>query len=456
MVTKMKKVKTITIVLAIILVTLIAFAGVYIQTQNRMENKIKDYNLGRELEGRRVIEIKVSTGDSTTDSEEKEKTQNPEVLTEENYEIVKKTIETRLKNLKAQDYMISLNKQDGTIRVELEENASTDMYAYFLTANSNVKIVEKDTKAELISDSMVKKAKYNYVTDKDGKYQTYLEVILTNDGQAKIEELSNEYAFLASEIEQIEAANKENTESKEENNNGNSQNNESENNTKKVTALNIGDSEYSIEKIEKNKLIIKIGNATTNATSANNSVAAASELALLINSGKYPVEYKINTNRYTYSDITKNQILYFALIVLVMIFVVLTICTVKYKTKGLLCAISFIGFIAVYSLLLRYTNTLITIEGMGAIILIIVINLILNQKVLYKVQKVDMVKEAVNNTYKEMFLKLIPVMIISVVFSFMRWSNINSFGIIMFWGLVLIAIYNIIVTKTLLQLKENK
>ena len=39
---KMKKVKILTITLAIILVTAISFGGIYIQTQNRMENKIKN------------------------------------------------------------------------------------------------------------------------------------------------------------------------------------------------------------------------------------------------------------------------------------------------------------------------------------------------------------------------------------------------------------------------------
>ena len=44
---KMKKVKITTIILAIILVTLVAFGGIYIKTQNRMENKVKDYSFGR-------------------------------------------------------------------------------------------------------------------------------------------------------------------------------------------------------------------------------------------------------------------------------------------------------------------------------------------------------------------------------------------------------------------------
>ena len=62
----MKKVKILTIVLAIILVTLIAFGGIYVQTQNRMENKVKDYELGRELKSQRVIELKIK--ETSTDN----------------------------------------------------------------------------------------------------------------------------------------------------------------------------------------------------------------------------------------------------------------------------------------------------------------------------------------------------------------------------------------------------
>ena len=47
-------------------------------------------------------------------------------------------------------------------------------------------------------------------------------------------------------------------------------------------------------------------------------------------------------------------------------------------------------------------------------------------------------------------------MIITVVFCFSGWTNLSSFGMIMFWGLALLALYNVIVTKTLLKLDENK
>ena len=89
----MKNVKITTIILAIILVVLVGFGGVYIKTQNRMEDKVKEYSFGRELDVERLIELKISDG-----SEEESTAPNPEDLTVENYEIVKKTIEKRLES----------------------------------------------------------------------------------------------------------------------------------------------------------------------------------------------------------------------------------------------------------------------------------------------------------------------------------------------------------------------
>ena len=177
---------------------------------------------------------------------------------------------------------------------------------------------------------------------------------------------------------------------------------------------------------------------------------------MLINSGKYPVIYDTYSNRYIYDDINSNTVLYIALAIIAILLVTLIVITIKYRLKGLLSSFSIIGFIAVLLLLLRYTNILITIETIGAIIITIIINIVINIAILNKVQKINSVNEAVNNTYKEIFLKLIPVMIISIVFCFSGWTNLNNFGMAMFWGFVLIPIYNIIITKTLLKLMEEK
>ena len=448
----MKKVKITTIILAIILIVIVAFGGVYIKTQNRMEDKIKEYSLGRELKGERLIELKVSDG-----STEGKTAPAEEDLTVENYETVKKTIEKRLKSLKAQDYTISLNKENGVIRVELPENDQTDDYAYYLIASGKVEIKEKDTSTELLNEKMVKKAQYTYTSNADGEYQVYLEIILTEDGQAKIEDIQNNYAILKDDVDAAEASTKSDDSSETKDNAEQTTENtdaSSEEKTKKVAKLSIAGTDYDIDKIEKNKIRVKMGTQTSNTTTVNNSMAKAAELTMLINSGKYPIDYEVQNNRFVHSDITNEQLLYFAgAVVLLVLFIVLTI---KYKSKGFLVSVSCVGFIALLSLLLRYTNVIISIEGIGAIILAILIDLKLSQMMLNKTKILNVVSEAVTSSYKELFLKLVPIMIITIVFCFSGWTNLSSFGMIMFWGFVLIAVYNIIVTKTLLKLSENK
>ena len=434
----MKTIKIITIILAIILITMIAFGGVYIRTQNRMENKVKSYDFGREIKGGRIVELKVNDEN------------NEEIRTQENYEIVKKTIEQRLKNLGAQDYTISLNTTDGTIVVELEENSNTDTYVYFLTADGKVQIKEEDSENELLSDEMVKKTTYTYTANAEGEYQVYMELYLTEEGQAKIEEIKNNYAIFEDEVEEIEASreDEEETENEEtENVETTEQTEENNEETRKIAKLTIAGSEYSIDKIEKDVIRVKIGDETSNTTYVNNYINIAIELALLTNSGKYPIEYEMENNRLVYSDITNKQLLYFAISVAAVIFIIFIVLIIQYKMKGLLVSLSYIGFISILLLVLRYANVSISIEGIGAIVVTLIINFIVNKALL---------EGATHTEYKNVLLKLMPVIIISLVFSFAKWSNLSSFGMIMFWGLLIIVIYNLAVTKTLLKLKESK
>lgn len=483
----MKKVKILTIVLAIILVTLIAFGGIYLPTQNRMENKVKDYELGRELDSQRVIELKIketSTDNSKensseeTTSTENESTENK--LTEKDYENAKKIMEKRLQALGAQDYTISLDKENGTVRVELAENDNVDMYIYYLYASQKITIKDTDSKDILLNDDMIKGAKYSYSNDSKGAYQVYEEIELTKDGQAKLNELLNDYALLATDVTEIENAKKasesestktestseENTESTENTDEQNTESTETQSTTeetssnsettKKTAKLYVNDTTYDISKIEKGKITVKIGASSSNTTSVNNNISKAAEIAMLENAGKLPADYEVDTNRYEYSSITQKEIIYFAIVMIAILVITLLVYCVIYKKSGILASISFVGFVASFSLLIRYTNVAISIEGISAIIIVMIINLIINREILSKTKKMNLVNEAVKSTYKNIYLKLIPVGILTIVFCLSKWESLSSFGMIMFWGLVLTAIYNVIVTRTLLNLKENK
>ena len=485
----MKKVKIITIILAIIAITLVAFGGVYIQTQNRMENKVKDYQLGKELEGERVIELKITSDsddsentetseetdgtteentenaeatDSTAEEAESEQTTVIDAETLEKCKTVKKTIENRLKALGSQDYTISLNEQDGTIRVEFPEDDSVDSYAYFLYATLNIDVKDEETEEELISDSMIKKATYSYGSDNSGAYQVYLELELNKDGQAKLKEIQNNYAILSTEVQEIEDAKEDEEESTDESSQGSETETSAEGETtenteptKKIAKLYIDGTEFDVDRIEGNKIRVMMGSKTSNTTNLNNYLAQAAEISMMENSGKYPISYEIVTNRYEFSNITKTDLMYFAIAIAIILLVILLVYCIIYKSAGILASFSFIGFVAIFSLLLRYTNVAISIEGIAAIIITILLNLKLNQELLSRTKKINMVKEAMKATYKNIFLMIIPIMILTIVFCFAKWSSLNSFGLIMFWGIILVAIYNYIVTRTLLMLREK-
>lgn len=57
----MKKIKTVTIILAILLVTMIAFFGIYVPVQNRMENQVKSNSYAMDLKGSRMIRLTLNT-----------------------------------------------------------------------------------------------------------------------------------------------------------------------------------------------------------------------------------------------------------------------------------------------------------------------------------------------------------------------------------------------------------
>ena len=59
-----------------------------------------------------------------------------------------------------------------------------------------------------------------------------------------------------------------------------------------------------------------------------------------------------------------------------------------------------------------------------------------------------------NETFIKYLKMEIPIDIIACLYTFVAWTPISSMGMILFWGAVLFAIYNIILTKVLIT--ENK
>ena len=69
--------------------------------------------------------------------------------------------------------------------------------------------------------------------------------------------------------------------------------------------------------------------------------------------------------------------------------------------------------------------------------------LLKNIKINKEEQKENAVNKATSKTYIDFFIRIIPVCIIVIAFCFIQWTPISSFGMISFWGLAIIAIYNV-------------
>ena len=442
----------ISVVVIILLLSLISFAGIYVKDKNAMKNVIPEYKLGTDLHGARNILVKVddstttkkydsdgnlvkdsSDGDENNENitEVEEKVNPDELRTADNYEAVKNIIEARLKYMKVEDYLLRFDESTGDISLEVPENSSTDYIAQYAITKGEFKIVDNDTSEVLLTNADLKEAKVQYSTSTSGT-TVYLTIEFNKDAVEKLRDISKTYV---------------------------SSTDTDGNTTTKKIKMTLDDSTiittYFQEEISTGIIQLSMGTSTSTSEIQTN-IQSASNMAVLLNTDPMPLTYTMETNRFVYSDITHTQLIYAALVVAALIIIVFIIFIVKYKTKGLLVSISCVGFIALFFLLLRYTNVTISIEGIGAIILTMIIYLKLNQMILSKTKVMDVVNEAVKATYKNLFLKLVPVMIITVVFCFSGWTNLSSFGMIMFWGLALLALYNVIVTKTLLKLNENK
>lgn len=488
----MKKVKILTIVLVIVLISMISTFGLYGKVQNRMEDKVKDYTYAMDLNGARNIRLTVNTEnkdvikdsegkvvepeEELTDEQLKEKgytkesvaNNSQEVLTKENYKKTKKILEDRFKEQGIGEYEISLNEENGEILIKIPENKNTDKVVSNLNTVGKFEIIDSETKEVLMDNNDLKEAKVMYGSSSTSSNGTtvYLDMQFTKEGTKKLEDISNNYKKVEDEknTNTNEEAENNNTTTNEETNTGA---NESEANTEKEKQITMKLDDQEImttsfdETIKTGTLQLSIGSSATDSKTLQGYAEQAGTMASALNSGNMPVKYDISQNEYILSDITPQDLQYVKLAVVIAIAVAIIILVIRFKINGLLAGISLIGFTAIYNILLKYTNVTLSIQGIFGIAITLVLAYIFINMILTKIKnsKEEMTKEeiskSIKESYKEFFIKIIPICIAVVVFCFTNWMAISSFGMVMFWGIVLIAICNLL-TATLLKIRAER
>ena len=486
---KNKLLKLITTVLAVLVICLVSFVGVYVQNSNRMENKVKGYEHSSDLSGYRELTFDLSDATQVTDSKGQvvgnsddisessiqsnsyQKTENKvnsdESKTAENYKKSKKIIEKRLKLLGVQEYNLSLNEENGKIYLQLPENENTDHTISNILQVSDFKITDSEDKSKVyFSNENLKKVAATYNTTTSGTV-VYLQIEFNKEGTEKLKELSTgEYVTKPEENttendttdeNAVEAeAEVSNSEENKDENTSNDENPEEKKDNQKKIILSIDNNDMITtsfdDPIEDGIITLSMSKATTDSESISNSLQSASTISLLLNSGKMPLTYKVTENQYVKADISKKSIKIILTIIIILAVLVLCYIIAKFKGRGVIASIVYVGFIAVYLLVLRYTNVLISLESIVAIILVAILNYGLSKRLLL-INEADkeVRKKAYSKEFKDTILKLIPIFIVSIIFSFIKWTAINTFGMCMFWGIALIVIYNYILTKNVLD-----
>lgn len=494
---KMKKVKILTISLVVVMISMIGFYGIYVTVQNRMENKVRDYEYGMDIDGSRTVRLKVSEknkdiiknadgkdvtdeSSSLTDEELQEKgyikEQVPynteDVLNVDNYKKSKEIIENRLKKQGIENYEISLDEKTGDMVIKIPEDNKTDGIVSNINTVGKFEIIDTDTKEVLLNNSDIKESKVMYGSNSTGTTagtSVYLDIKFNKDGTKKLEEISNTYKT----IEENKTSSEEVNET-EENNTDTQNSEESQENkeTQKTITMKVDDDTImstSFDEIIKiGELQLTVGKASSNQKTVQGYIEQASYMANTLDTGNMPVKYEIEDNKFVKSGITEDEIQSIKIVILVIAIIGAIVLIIKYKTNGMIAGISYIGLLALYLLIIRYTNVILSLQGIFGIIIILILNYIFNDKLLSKIKQIDnnddkdeeeikkefnkLIKEA----YKEFFIKIIPVCIAIIVFCFAKWMPISSFGMVMFYGIVLIALYNFVITNSLLKIKTER
>ena len=438
------------IILIIIAICLISFVGIFVKDNNQRINILPDYLLSTNLSGARVAKLDVDTssneviydseGNVSQDGEnedgtlkegytKKEEKVNPdEVLTVENYEKSKRIIEKRLKEYGVQDFNLRLNNNNGQIILELPENSNTDTLLANITYVGKFEILDSETKEVLLDYSKVKDAKAVY-SNTDFGTRVFLSIEFNDEGKAKLEEITKTY---------IETTDEEG------------------NKTTKEISINIDNETlletYFSETITNGTLQLSIGSASTDSEEIASYLDQAAQVATLIDSNIMPIKYNLDTNTYLSSALNKDILQIVMYIIIAIVAIALVYECVKYKLKGLLASLSYIGCIALLLIVLRYTNVVISLEAISALIILLILNYTFVKNILEKLENKDLsIKEITKQVYLKYAWILFPLLLVSITFTFMSWIPVSSIGMVMFWGIVTIYIYNYIITVTLLK-----
>ncbi len=413
------KITLISVVLLVVIIILASFLGIYKLKDYRVKNISPKFLLSMEFNHTRNLKMEVND-------------ENNDALTKDNYEKAKAIVISKLSDLKVKQYVLRQNSENGTIDIQIPENEDTEKIATILNSRGKFEVTDSETNEVLLNKSHIAKVSSATYQQTDNSILVALKIELNKEGKKIFSDISNKY--VEDETEEV------NPETGEKN--------------AKNIDIKIDDQTYLSYHFQKNlkagllKYLDEVEGVITiplglskNQDDLEKYSEDLSILKVLLDNKEMPITYSL-TDQIESAEITNTNIfIYIGIAIFALLFIINII---KFKLKGLVIGLLQIGYVALLMLVLRYTNVFISIEGMFAIAFIVVINFIFGYSIL---NDLDKIKE----TYFKYLLNLIPLYVLAIVFTFGIIANLTSIGNILFWGLAIMFIYNILITKTVMK-----
>lgn len=359
----------------------------------------------------------------------------PEILTKENYDKTKEILINRLISGGASQYNIRLDNETGRISVELPNDSDLSLMIGLLTPRGIFEIVDSETKEVLASNDDIKDISMGTARVSAG---TVIGIKLKFEDAKKLEEISKKYIA----IEEVEADEEAGIEAVKQS---------------QVSILIDGQiykTTYFSEPLTDGVLSIYTGAVTTQ-TELQYYMKEMSSLVAILKTGVVPITY-VGTTETFLSNAGESELKIFTYSMLGLMALILVGLIAKFKFQGIYAFILGIGYISIFSFLIRAIDIILTYEGILGIIIACVLNYAFIYMILDNMKKESIKsKEAMKNTLIKFTLRLIPIYIIAVLFLFATNLNVNSLGKTLFWGALLVYAYNLIFTKILISVTEK-
>lgn len=488
---KLNVVRTIAVLLVIVLVCVIAFAGINARLLGVWVNKVADYSYGMEFDGYREFRFVLDEsqeekdvyvddngkymGDpndgtetsvtSTTVTEvvedEKPELALPEVkddkaeedvdpavktarentgyalekrvikvnedssITKENFDKTKRIIQERLETIPNYEYNIRMDSITGEMVIELPDNENIELEQSLILTKGLLEVIDHQTGVVLLDNSYIEEVSViSSETEDLSGVQVYMNIKLNEEGTKILKDVSNKY------VATVDGAGQENI--------------------KYISVRLDGQnliSTYFGEEIVNGELNVPMGEPATEEATYNNIVNQLTRLNSIINGERLPLTYLLHQDSFVNSSITDEVLVIVKVILTVAIVVASIFMIVKHKLKGFILSIVSLGFVAVMDLVIRYMNITVTINSAIATIALIVMNYVYMFKILAGYKDNTLTKVVYKDVSKHYYLTIVPVIILATIFTFMSGVVINSIGVVLFWGLLVQALYNALVIR---------